>query len=134
MNIFEKASKLKLRFQSTRGELSVENLWDLPLTSARAVSLNSIARDIYLEIQKEDNLDFVGETQSKSNSTLNLQMDIVKHIIEIKKQERALAAKQAETRSEVEFLENLLEEKNKQELQGMSKEEILERLNKVKNT
>lgn len=134
MNIFEKASKLKLRFQSTRGELSVENLWDLPLTSARAVSLNSIARDIYLEIQKEDNLDFVGETQSKTNSTLNLQMDIVKHIIEIKKQERALAAKQAETRSEVEFLENLLEEKNKQELQGMSKEEILERLNKVKNT
>ena len=32
--MFQKASRLKLRFDSPKGLLSVEDLWDLPLTSA----------------------------------------------------------------------------------------------------
>ena len=37
--MFEQAARLKLRFETSRGLLSVEDLWDLPLTSARGASL-----------------------------------------------------------------------------------------------
>jgi hypothetical protein len=30
MNIFEQASRLRLRFESSKGQLIVEDLWELP--------------------------------------------------------------------------------------------------------
>ena len=33
MNIFEYATRAKLRFASSRGDLTVEQLWDVPLRS-----------------------------------------------------------------------------------------------------
>lgn len=134
MNIFEKASRIKLRFNSSRGELTVENLWDLPLNSAKGVSLNSIAREVYGEIQKEDNLDFVNETPStSSNNRLNLQLDLVKHIIAVKKEERLLASQQEEKRSQINFLQDALVQKEQEEILGMSKEEIQKRLKEIQN-
>lgn len=33
ISIFEQASRQKLRFETSAGKLSIEDLWDLPLTS-----------------------------------------------------------------------------------------------------
>ena len=38
MNIFEQATRAKIRYHSPNGLIGVEDLWDLPLTS-----LNSVA-------------------------------------------------------------------------------------------
>jgi hypothetical protein len=35
MNIFEQATRAKIRFSTPVGMLSVEDLWDLPLTSTQ---------------------------------------------------------------------------------------------------
>ena len=43
MNLFEIASRNKLRVPTTKGDLTVEQLWDLPLKSANGLSLDSIA-------------------------------------------------------------------------------------------
>ena len=42
IDIFKQAAKAKLRFPSSKGELRVEDLWDLPLTSKTGPSLDSL--------------------------------------------------------------------------------------------
>ena len=44
MNIFEYAARSKIRFQSTKGELTVEQLWDVPLRSRDDFNLNAVAK------------------------------------------------------------------------------------------
>ena len=45
MNLFEIASRKKLRIPTTKGDLTVEQLWDLPLKST-GLSLDKIAIDL----------------------------------------------------------------------------------------
>lgn len=45
-NIFEKASRTKVRFEHPRGNFTVEQLWELPLKSTVKVSLNELAEKL----------------------------------------------------------------------------------------
>ena len=50
MDIFEQASRLKLRFPSPLGTLSTEDLWHLPLTSTTGkANLNDIGKALNYE-------------------------------------------------------------------------------------
>ena len=88
--MFEKASRLKLRISTNKGVITVEDLWDLPLTSTRSnvLSLQTVARGIAATIRNEVEEDFVGDTTNE-NEIANLQMGIVKHVIAVKKVENA---------------------------------------------
>lgn len=48
--MFEKASRMKLRFNTQRGVLSVEDLWDLPL-----IQLDNIAIALNKKLQESKN-------------------------------------------------------------------------------
>jgi hypothetical protein len=52
LNMFEQASRLKLRFETIRGEFTVEQLWSLPLSSQSesTVTLDMIAIDLDAKI------------------------------------------------------------------------------------
>jgi hypothetical protein len=54
MDIFEKASREKLRFSTSQGQFSVEDLWNLPLTSpsGRSVNLYDIANGLNKELKE----------------------------------------------------------------------------------
>lgn len=88
--MFEKASRLKLRISTNKGVITVEDLWDLPLTSTRSnvLSLQTVARGISATIKSEVEEDFVGDATNE-NEIANLQMSIVKHVIAVKKVENA---------------------------------------------
>jgi hypothetical protein len=91
--MFEKATRQKLRFESVKGLMSVEDLWDLPLeSSAGKPNLNDVARSVYRDLKAEDQISFVA-VQQKTDEVTQLKMDIVKHIIQVKLSE-ADAAKQ----------------------------------------
>ena len=81
MNLFEHASRNKLRFASPKGDLSVEDLWDLPLTSTTGkANLDDIARDLYHQIDSKAVISFV----NKVNETIreaNNKFEIVKTIM-----------------------------------------------------
>ena len=93
-NIFEKAARQKLRFNTNRGPLTVEQLWDLPLRGD--LSLDSIAVGLDKEVRSEAPRSFV-DSASTGNVLLELKFDIVKHIIEVRMEEnKRKVAKQAE--------------------------------------
>lgn len=79
-NIFERASKQKLRYSTPIGQLTVEDLWDLPLLSTKGPSLDVIAREHNRALREASEESFV--TRATTGSTaLTLKLDIVKHII-----------------------------------------------------
>ena len=125
VNIFEKASRLKLRFASNKGSLSVEDLWDLSLTA-----LDTIAKAVNKSLKEENEESFIGK-KSAANAELTLKLDILKSVIATKQEEQERSKNRAEKRAQKEFLEQLLERKRINQLEGMSIEEIQAQLSAV---
>lgn len=130
MNIFERAARNKLRFASSKGELTVENLWDLPLTG-KVLDLDTLARETNRELKSIEEGSFVNVAPDPRKSLLELKLDILKHIIQAKLEDQARAIKAKETADRRRKLLEVLEKKEEGELSGLTKEQIqaeLERL------
>lgn len=118
MENFEKATKVKLRFSTTRGQLSVEDLWDLNLES-----LDGIAKSVNKKLKEESEESFIS-TKTKSNTELELKLDILKHVISVKLAEKEAKAERAERNAKLSTLKGLLEQKQFDELGQKSSEDI----------
>lgn len=118
MSIFEKASKAKLRFSTSRGQLSTEDLWDLSLES-----LDQIAVAIDKSLETAGKKSFIGKRDT-TNTALELQLEILKHIIEVKIAEKDAKAKRVERNAQLAQLKELAASKSNEALQGKSLEEI----------
>lgn len=121
-NTFVKATKRKVRFQTTKGSLSTEDLWDLSLES-----LDKIAVAIDEEIQKEGRRSFIA-TRTTSNTLNNLKLDVLKYIIQAKQEEEETKKVRADKLARKKFLESLLEKKKVAALETLSAEEIEKQL------
>jgi len=131
MSIFEQATRKQLRFPSTVGELSTEQLWELPLTHKTKVSLDGIAIAVAKGLRDVGEFSFVEAKPDPLKETLTLQLEILKRIIEVKKAEaeaKLLADKKAERKQKI--LE-ALEKVEGSELAAKSKEELLAELNSL---
>lgn len=92
-NLFIKASRLALRFKSSVGMITTEDLWNLPLTQ-----LDVIAKTLNKEIKLAEEESFI-KTRTKANDVLETAFEVVKYIIAIKLEE-AEAKKTAVARKE----------------------------------
>jgi hypothetical protein len=126
MNIFERASLAKLRFESEIGALTTENLWDLPLTGKRTaqVDLDKLARGVNRELKEIEDGSFVNTAPDPRKTELELKLDILKHVIAAKIAQREAAEKAASLAERKRKLLAVLASKEEQELVGKSKEEI----------
>lgn len=86
MDLFEKVVRNKVRFDTSIGLLSAEDLWDLPLTHKFKISLDSIAIALNRELKECTTESFVQKVNPRIK-TLQLKFDVVKHIIDTKLQE-----------------------------------------------
>lgn len=125
--MFERAVRLKLRFDSQQGALSAEDLWDLPLTSAiRArASLNDVAKAVARQLKTEGEEDFVNP-KSGADEVLQLKLDIVKHVIRVRQAENEASRAASERREKKERLLELIARKQDQQLEAKSMEELQE--------
>lgn len=123
MSLFERAAKCKLRFPSSKGVLSTEDLFDLSLQS-----LDSIAKNVNRALKAETEESFI-ETKSNSSTQLELQLDILKHIIAAKMEQAEVNKKRAETIAKKAQIEEILLRKKSQKLEEMSEEELQAMLN-----
>ena len=89
MKMFEEASRMKLRFDTPRGRLTTEHIWDLPLLGGD-VCLDEIAKGLHRELKTNSEESFVIPT-AKPNVENELKFEIVKHIISVRLQEQETA-------------------------------------------
>ena len=116
-NIFEVATRHKYRFPY-KGSISVEDLWDLPLTALDSIfkTLNAKAK----QAQEESLL----ETKNKEDEETAIKIQIVRHIVGVKQAEAAAREKVKENR---EMKQRLLEIKASREdkrLESLSDEDL----------
>lgn len=122
--MFEKAARLKLRFSTPVGELTAEDLWDLPLTSrVGKANLDDLARTLHQQIEQAPTVSFVKPTESV-NVIPQLKFDIVLHIIKIRLAEQEAAQKAQATRERKQQIMALIEQKKNDALGASSIDEL----------
>ena len=127
-SIFEYAVRNKVRFQSTRGELTVEQLWDVPLRSRDDFNLNAVAKaanKAWKDISEES---FVETVKTAEHVRRETALEIVKHVIDAKLAEEESAKKRADNKIEKEKLLAILAEKQTGKLSELSEKELQRRI------
>jgi hypothetical protein len=121
MSIFEQATRKKLRFQSNRGPLTVENLWDLKLED-----LDIIAISLKKSLRENEEESLI--KPKRTSPETQMAYDVVKHIIETRLAEEKVRKDRATKNARLAQLEELLEKKQLTALEAKSEEEILKEI------
>ena len=128
MNLFEYATRNRLRFEGEKGLYSVEDLWDLHLTT-----LDRLAVQFNNQITASSKVSFVSpkNIKDKELDLVQYKFDIVLHIINVKVQERDEAKLKAERDKFKQQLLSIKYEKEQDVLKGLSIEEIDQKLKEL---
>lgn len=130
-NIFEVASRKQFRFPSAIGALTTEQLWDLPLTSTRAASLDNVAKAVNADLKSVSDESFVATRPNPRKGELEIMLEVVKHIIAVKIADRDKAEAAANRAEQRRKLAEALVQKRDAALANLSEEEILAKLNEL---
>lgn len=123
-DLFERASRAAIRFSSPVGDLTTEQLWALPLTSSKGANLDIVARTVNRELKSLTEESFVTLKPDPRKADLELRLDIIKRVIEVKLAEKAAADKRAENAERKRKLLAALASKEEAGLASMTKEQI----------
>lgn len=126
MEMFALAAKKKLRFTTSKGDISAEDLWDLPLTAeGNRPNLDDIAKKLYKELKSGEEVSFVAPKVAESNMALvQVKFDIVKYVIDVKLSEAETAKKAKDTRAKNQRILELIAQKDDAEMAAKSREEL----------
>ena len=122
--MFEKASRLKLRFDTARGgSISTEELWELPLSSAVGrPNLDDVAKGLFKQLKESDVPSFV--SIAAKDDTVQLKFEIVKRVIDVRLSEaRASEEKKANADRRQQILA-LIAQKENEALAGSSLDDL----------
>jgi len=123
--MYKEASKLKLRFNTPRGVLSTEQLWDLSLED-----LDKLAVSLKKAYKESGEKSFLVK-KSKKDKELKLMFDIALDILTTKVEERDAMREEAETKAFNQKIDEIIAAKKDEELKSLSVKE-LEKLRKQK--
>ena len=114
MENFKLASQQKLRFQTARGPLTTEQLWDLSVND-----LDALAVSLETEHNQSGKKSFLTKTSTK-DKTAKLKFDIVLDILTTKVDEMQAASEALEIREHNKKIIALISEKQDESLKGKS--------------
>lgn len=126
MNI-EKALRLRYRWPSPAGELTLEQLWQLPLQSHRVgatANLDDTAKEVNRQLKSQGDESFVSQTPSAVKTELEEKLAIVVHVISVRMEEAALAKAAAERAQKKAQLLEILHDRNNEDLRKKTPEEL----------
>jgi hypothetical protein len=122
METFKQATKEKLRFQTGKGVLTVEQLWDLSLND-----LDTLAVSLETEHKESGKKSFLLKSSAKDKTT-KLKFDIVLDILVTKVDEMNAATEAKEVREHNAKILTLIAEKQDEALKGKSINELMQQL------
>lgn len=121
INDFQQATRVKLRFQTDKGPLTVEQIWDLPLTT---LDMMAVAIEETLDKSTKSFLTKKDEEQA-------LRFEILKTVIEVRVKEHEDAANSKAIAEKKQTLLQLIDEKKADSLKNMSIEDLQKELEKL---
>lgn len=114
MENFKLASQQKLRFQTDKGLLSTEQLWDLPIEY-----LDELAVSLETEHKQSGKKSFIVKTSLK-DKTAKLRFDVVLDVLNTKVEEANALTEAAEIKAHNTKILTLISEKKDDSLKGKS--------------
>lgn len=120
MDILEKAIRLKLRF-NFKGMLTVEDLWDLKLNE-----LDMIYKELNQQKKLQESESLL--TNNLINDIVNLQIEIIKYVVEQKQAEQLAKQTKIEKQQQKQKILEILSRKQDDDLQNKSTEDLLKML------
>lgn len=114
MENFKLASQQKLRFQTNKGSLSTEQLWDLSLED-----LDALAVSLETEHKQSGKKSFLVKTSVK-DKTSKLRFDVVLDVLSTKVEEMQAATEAHEIKEHNKKIIGLIAEKQDESLKGKS--------------
>lgn len=129
--VFEKASRLKFRYSSTKGALTTEQLWDLPLTAANGCSLDGVAKQANSELKAAGEESFVNTTRPAGVTELETKLEVIKHIISVRLAENEAARSASERAAERERIRLALRDRKDKALLDLPTEALEKRLTEL---
>jgi hypothetical protein len=124
--LFEKAARAKLRFDTPKGSLVVEDLFDVPLSGrAGSVNLDDMIKPLYQELKSGNEISFVTK-KTEVSTTTQLKFDIIKHVIDTRLAEDEASANAVANKTKKQYLLSILAAKEGEALANKTPEEIKE--------
>ncbi len=124
-HLFEKATRQRWRFETVRGWVGVEDLWDIPLALHRDnLDLDTIAKKINQAIKEFTEESFVNVTNNPSKVEAELKLELVKYIISVKQAENTARLDAASKAEKKHKLIEILSRKQDAALENLTPEEI----------
>lgn len=114
MENFKLASQQKLRFQTNKGLLSVEQLWDLSLED-----LDALAVSLETEHKESSKKSFIVKTSAK-DKTAKLRFDVVLDVLNTKVEAEQAALAERERKANNEKIIGIIADKQDESLKGKS--------------
>ena len=122
MNYFKQASRQRLRFNTSQGNLPVEQLWTLKLAT-----LAQIIKGLNTQLKKNsgsDELSFLDSAATPVDKTLELKFNLVKEIYLELKAERDAEQNEVKVKAHNAKIEALIVKKEDEALLEKSPEEL----------
>lgn len=123
-NIFEYAVRNKVRFPF-KGLISVEDLWDLSVTN-----LDSIYKTLNKQIKQSEEESLL-TVKTNIDTELEVQIDIVKHIVSVKLAEQEAREKVAAKKAQKQKIMSIIATKEDEALQNTSVEDLKKMLDEL---
>ena len=118
MENFKLASQQKIRYQTTRGSLSTEQLWDLSLDE-----LDALAVSLEIEHKQSGKKSFLDKASVK-DKTSKLRFDVVLDVLNTKIEEAQAATEARENKEHNKKILELIAEKKDESLKGKTVEQL----------
>lgn len=122
--MFEFATRTKMRFPF-KGMISVEDLWDLSVKE-----LDSIFKTLNAQVKKSQEESLLA-TKTKEDEVLAAQIEIVKHIVNIKLTEAEAAKQSRELKEKKQKIMEIIAAKQDESLHNMSVEDLQKMLDQL---
>lgn len=129
---YENALRTQLRFDTPQGLLTIEDVWQLPLKTAKAnkIDLDQLALVLYQKVKSAgDIVSFVDS--SKADTADQMRFDLVKHVIDVKLKERKDAEEAQERKQQRQKILAIIADKEDEGLKGASLDELKAKLKEL---